>query len=474
MEVPPELIQATTSLLAIQTSAIHAAAANASSDTARTTVQPRPPFSSRNRPRQHTQSATRNDAKPSRNTHTCNGCGGSHARKDCKFRDAECHSCKKKGHIAKVCKSKEQTTSQIVATEQPAEKVDVIQRLNSLKQNNAINTVGRQFVTVLIEGRSLQMELDSGASCGIISKAKLQEIKLHQTLNDTDLQFVSYTHHHLKCIGYIPVNVTLGSTMRKLNLYVVDGNNDILFGREWISQFVHEIDFEKLFTTAEKLNSLITPTVQPLTVDETKRLNTLLQRYDDIFSEQPGKLVGPPVLVHLKPDVTPIFARAREIPVALRGTYAKEIDSKLASGFYKRVEHSEWASTIHIVMKKNGKMRITGNYKPTLNPRMVIDEHPIPKAEHIFHRMKGSTLFCHIDITDAYTHLVIDEEFSHALTLNTPMYGLIRPTRAVYGAANIPAIWQRRMETVLQDIPNTLNFFDDILVFADNFTNLQQ
>ena len=80
---------------------------------------------------------------------------------------------------------------------------------------------------------------------------------------------------------------------------------------------------------------------------------------------------------------------------------------------------------------------------------MIIDEHPIPKADHIFGKMKGAKLFCHLDTTDAYTHLPVDEEFRHALTLNTPTHGLIRPTRAIYGAANIPAIWQRRMEMVV-------------------------
>lgn len=136
------------------------------------------------------------------------------------------------------------------------------------------------------------------------------------------------------------------------------------------------------------------------------------------------------------------------------------------------MEHSEWASTTHIVTKKNGKLRVTGNYKSTLNPRIIIDEYPIPKAEHLFNQMKGTKLFCHLDITDAYTHLAVNAEFSHALTLNTPTHGLIRPARAVYGAVNIPAVWQRRLKAVLQDIPNVLNFFDDILVFANNFDNL--
>uniref|UniRef100_A0A182YRZ8 Uncharacterized protein n=1 Tax=Anopheles stephensi TaxID=30069 RepID=A0A182YRZ8_ANOST len=90
---------------------------------------------------------------------------------------------------------------------------------------------------------------------------------------------------------------------------------------------------------------------------------------------------------------------------------------------------------------------------------MVVDEHPIPRIEDIFNKMKGAALFCHLDVTDAYTHLPIDEEFRHVLTLNTSTHGLIRPRRAVYGAANIPANWQRRMEAILQDLTNVVSFF---------------
>lgn len=32
--------------------------------------------------------------------------------------------------------------------------------------------------------------------------------------------------------------------------------------------------------------------------------------------------------------------------------YAKEIDAKIASGFYKIMKHSEWASTTQVVIKK--------------------------------------------------------------------------------------------------------------------------
>ncbi|XP_039306764.1 uncharacterized protein K02A2.6-like [Solenopsis invicta] len=419
------------------------------------------------RQQQNTYDKTQKSTRYNNNYSACRGCGGQHLRNQCPFREAACHQCSKKGHIAKVCRSKTvaQSTALVPTTatqvaEQPAEQVDRLHQLSKVCEVNEINPLSKLMLDVEIDGHIIQMELDSGAPCSIISKKALQSIKPKFTLQNTDRQFVSYTGHYIKCIGSIPVNVTMGSTTKKLNLYVVDGQLDTLFGREWISHFTKEINFTKLFSS--KIHALTTASPQ-LSPNQKEQLDQLLYRYKDIFSDVAGTLKGPPATVHFKPNTAPVFTRAREVPLVLRNAYAEAIEEKIAAGFYERVEHSEWASSTHIVAKKNGKLRITGNYKPTLNPRMIIDEHPIPKVEHLFSKMKNAKIFCRLDITDAYTHLPVNEKFRQALTLNTPTHGLIRPKRAVYGAANIPAIWQRRMEAVFQGIPNVLTFYDDIL-----------
>ncbi|XP_041785733.1 uncharacterized protein K02A2.6-like [Anopheles merus] len=325
------------------------------------------------------------------------------------------------------------------------------------------------MVEVTIDGHPLHMELDTGAPCGIISEAKLKTIKKQFRLLPSERQFSSYSGHSITCLGRLPVNVAMGSANRKLNVYVVSGTSEPLFGREWIAQFSDQIDINSMFAPNVSVQS-VTDT-EPSAIQKSK-LNDLLENFREVFSDTPGKLIGPPAKVHLKPGATPIFSKAREVPLSLRERYAAEINKKIAAGFYERVDYSEWASPTHIVVKKNGIIRITGNYKPTVNPRMIVDEHPIPKVEDIFNKLQGAAFFCHLDLTDAYTHLPIDDDFKHVLTLNTVTHGFIRPTRAVYGAANIPAIWQRRMESVLQDLNNVVNFYDDTIVAAANFDNL--
>ena len=45
--------------------------------------------------------------------------------------------------------------------------------------------------------------------------------------------------------------------------------------------------------------------------------------------------------------------------------------------------------------------------------------------------MNGAVMFTHLDATDTYRHLVVNGEFAHVITLNTPLHGFIRPTHGV-------------------------------------------
>lgn len=62
-----------------------------------------------------------------------------------------------------------------------------------------------------------------------------------------------------------------------------------------------------------------------------------------------------------------------------------------------------------------------------------------------------------------YLQLEVNPEDRPALTLNTPKE-LYRPTRLMYGIASAPAIWQREIENILQNIPGVSLFLDDIKV----------
>nr|CAI5842820.1 unnamed protein product [Callosobruchus analis] len=155
--------------------------------------------------------------------------------------------------------------------------------------------------------------------------------------------------------------------------------------------------------------------------------------------------------------------KARPVPFALQPLVEEEIDNLVSQGVLEKVDMSEWATPIVPVVKSNGKVRLCGDFKVTLNPEILVDDHPLPTIDEIFAKMAGGVKFSKIDLSKAYLHLEVKPEHRHLLTLNTHK-GLYRSTCLMFGIASAPAIWQRIMEQILQGIPGVVIFQDDINV----------
>ena len=154
-----------------------------------------------------------------------------------------------------------------------------------------------------------------------------------------------------------------------------------------------------------------------------------------------------------------------------------KLDAWEREGKIVKVDYSEWASPVFLVPKKDGDYRICVDFKNTLNPCLKTNVYPLPTLDGIFSTLNGGSYFCVIDLTEAYTQLRVNVESQKLLTINTHK-GLYQFTRLVYGVSSAPALFQKFMETLLQGIPKTVAYLDDILIqgsdYADCFANVQK
>ena len=158
-----------------------------------------------------------------------------------------------------------------------------------------------------------------------------------------------------------------------------------------------------------------------------------------------------------------MFVKARPVPYSLKDKVAKELDRLEREGIITPVASSEWATPIVIVPKKDGSIRICGDFRTTVNKAIKVEKYPLPKVEDIFAAIGGSTIFSKIDLLQAYLQMELDEGARELCTINTHK-GLYRYNRLPFGVSSAPAIWQRAMEQVLQGVPKTQCLLDDIIV----------
>ena len=127
------------------------------------------------------------------------------------------------------------------------------------------------------------------------------------------------------------------------------------------------------------------------------------------------------------------------------------------------MNQSEWAAPIVAVPKSDGRIRICGDYKVTVNPHIEPDRHPLPKPDDLFASLSGGKKFTKIDLSHAYLQMMLDDESKKFMVINTHK-GLYQYTRMPFGISSAPAIFQHFMDTILQGLPTVLCYLDDILI----------
>ena len=195
----------------------------------------------------------------------CCRCGGKHSPRACQFKTSVCHTCKRRGHIARMCHSgqgrhagqksqgaqarpgeRRQTYSveggQAHAVEGEGEQPQ-LQAVSSDPESYTLYPVQSQRVHPIevqakVNGACMTMELDTGASLTIISEQTYRKTWPQDTppLQPSSTKLCTYTGEELEVRGSLPVAVEYKDQRESLQLLVVAGNGPSLLGRNWLQK----------------------------------------------------------------------------------------------------------------------------------------------------------------------------------------------------------------------------------------------
>lgn len=353
----------------------------------------------------------------------------------CPSRDKECHMCGKKGHFMKMCQSRKKTL-QTLPVSQMGKNDAVYPRVTCLEVMNLLNLgqVRRPEANVRINHVELTGLVDSGSNVSVLSKNHAERLNLN-------IHYVS----DISCNNGDGSSFPIYGYCDKVSAQFKNRTGEVIFLVGNVKRPIFGMD------TVAALRMVID------TYEPDSQISVIHTGYEESSS----------VVIPMKdsaPDTC--IQRVRRLPFTLEKQVEDELQSLIARDIIEPIEYSEYVSPIVVAPKPNGKIRLCVDFRK-VNQFIVVDQFPMPSADEIFVKLNGSKWFSKIDLTSAYHQLSLAPESRHITAFITHC-GLFRFKVLPYGLASAPAIFTRKLKSVIGTCNNTVSYIDDILVFGSS------
>ena len=391
-----------------------------------------------------------------------------HPRNRCPARDVTCSKCSRRGHFTRCCKrypnssqvlaaapisSNEQatpndpTSSSEFDTEFQSATLWAI--CSSIPKNSSNHPLSQSMLNVEVNNHPVTCIADSASSASFIHPQCAEKLKL--ILKPIDQKYeVGMASNSLKVssTSYALVNLKVKDRIyENMKLYVLPNLcTNLILGLDFLAQ-------HKCVT----LN--FTGDQPPLSICGFSKLKT-----------EPKSLFS-----NLPPNCEPIRDSRRRYSKEDEEFISLEVQRMLKEGIIEQSK-SPWRAQI-VVVKKNGKRRLTVDYSQTINIYTKVDAYPLPLIPDLVNKIAQFSVYSTVDLTAAYHQLELQPQDRH-FTAFEANGRLFQFCRLPFGVTNGVSVFQREMDRLVDvyNLKGTFPYLDNITICGkdqkDHDTNL--
>ena len=313
--------------------------------------------------------------------------------------------------------------------------------------------------------------MDSGSVVSL-----LPHTSIAQRLNVQPLQLMAANQLPIRTYGQSMVKLDLGLRRAFAWTFIVADVRDTILGADFLIHSGLLVDMQKkrLIDTLTALSvpaqvqaaavySIAAQGLSQQVIETRRAYDKLLAEFEDITKPrlQHATLNGAPVQHAIHTSGPPVFERPRRL-YGERLQAAQELFRNLQDRGIVRSSSRQWTSPLHMVDRKDGGHRVTGDYR-RLNASTLPDRYPIPVIEDLLQECYGTSVFSTIHLEKAFYQVPMAEEDICKTAITTP-FGMFEFLRMPLGLRNGTQTFQRFMDSLLRKLPFAHCYLDDIIV----------
>ena len=294
---------------------------------------------------------------------------------------------------------------------------------------NVSGTAAPLLVNVKIYNKSVTMEADSGAAISVMRVDNFIKLNISDYTTRETYDTVRSVTGTQKVNSIVTVPATVHSKIYRLDLRFLDAMCPNLYGRDWIQatnvpiyHIMREInklttvdvmhsdhgndihtysdhgngiqpivnmcydmlcdengsgsDIDSIYDVVcnnvfdlNKLEQVFEPCPSDTlyNVDHMSPCSGLLSKHKKLFSGGLGKITNGEAKVFISDSQTPVYAKARPLPCAIKEKVEDELSNMVKQNIISPISHSNWAAPIVPIQKTGSGFRICGDFKVSAN-----------------------------------------------------------------------------------------------------------
>ena len=401
----------------------------------------------------------------------CFWCGGKHPQphqQHCPAMGKRCAKCGITGDFARVCRGGTRRQARLQESNFVSE--DTNEEAFVTECDTTPQFARKYFANLhLIYGektRVVKAQIDSASTCNTIPSSLLRKLFTNAKIRRTRSKINTYGSETMRPEGQVTLCCERRGRIPTIDFLLVnvpDGKPALLSGRD-----AQALNYLKVYAdeTANAVEEEIPHNPQPALPLGKLTKNDVLQFYSNVFRPGRGSPLGTSMHIELDPNVRPVHAQVRRVPVAKLDRVNDELERLSKEGIIKPVSQpTDWLSNILVKEKPNGKLRICIDPSQTINRAIRRPKYTIPTIEEKLSLLTNAKVFTIVDVSEAFHTIELDEESSLLTTFRGPS-GRYCYTRMPFGKASGPEEYQRRQHEFLDGLQGVINIADDICVFG--------